>query len=83
MFERASGHHYLWGTSGRRYVDLLCGVGALHCCHNHPETVAVIDYLTTGADLRPDQWAPGDRIGAVVTDIVGGRPRTVPWLSTR
>src|ERR1041385_6809304 len=52
VFERASGHH-LWDTSGRRYVDLLCGAGALHYGHNHPEMVRrVIGYLTAGGPVQ-------------------------------
>ncbi|KJK47222.1 diaminobutyrate--2-oxoglutarate aminotransferase [Lentzea aerocolonigenes] len=52
VFERASGHH-LWDTSGRRYVDLLCGAGALNYGHNHPEMVRrVVDYLTAGGPVQ-------------------------------
>lgn len=52
VFERASGHH-LWDTSGRRYVDLLCGAGALNYGHNHPEMVRrVVDYLTVGGPVQ-------------------------------
>jgi diaminobutyrate-2-oxoglutarate transaminase len=38
VFERAAGHH-LWDTSGRRYVDLLCGAGSLNYGHNPPAIV--------------------------------------------
>jgi len=48
VFERASGHH-LWDTEGRRYVDLLCGAGALNYGHNPAGIVrAVTDYLLDG-----------------------------------
>ncbi|MFL6160638.1 MAG: diaminobutyrate--2-oxoglutarate transaminase [Jatrophihabitantaceae bacterium] len=52
VFERASGHH-LWDTGGRRYVDLLCGAGALNYGHN-PGTIvrAVIDYLLDGGPVQ-------------------------------
>lgn len=47
VFERAQGHH-LWDDSGRRYVDLLCGAGALNYGHNPPDMVArVVSYLTS------------------------------------
>lgn len=48
VFERAAGHH-LWDTSGRRYVDLLCGAGSLNYGHNPPAIVGrVTAYLTAG-----------------------------------
>lgn len=46
VFTRAAGHH-LWDSDGRRYVDLLCGAGALNYGHNPPDMVEqVVDYLT-------------------------------------
>ena len=52
VFERASGHH-LWDTDGRRYVDLLCGAGALNYGHNPAGIVrAVTDYLLDGGPVQ-------------------------------
>ncbi|WEH12501.1 diaminobutyrate--2-oxoglutarate transaminase [Streptomyces sp. VNUA24] len=52
VFERAAGHH-LWDTSGRRYVDLLCGAGSLNYGHNPPEIVdRVTAYLTAGGPVQ-------------------------------
>ncbi|KUO02662.1 diaminobutyrate--2-oxoglutarate transaminase [Streptomyces caeruleatus] len=52
VFERAAGHH-LWDTSGRRYVDLLCGAGSLNYGHNPPEIVErVTAYLTAGGPVQ-------------------------------
>jgi diaminobutyrate-2-oxoglutarate transaminase len=52
VFERASGHH-LWDTEGRRYVDLLCGAGALNYGHNPAGIVrAVTDYLLDGGPVQ-------------------------------
>jgi diaminobutyrate-2-oxoglutarate transaminase len=52
VFDRASGHH-LWDVSGRRYVDLLCGAGALNYGHNPPEiTGRVLDYLVAGGPVQ-------------------------------
>ncbi|QFR02148.1 aminotransferase class III-fold pyridoxal phosphate-dependent enzyme [Streptomyces phaeolivaceus] len=52
VFERAAGHH-LWDTSGRRYVDLLCGAGSLNYGHNPPEIVErVMAYLTAGGPVQ-------------------------------
>jgi diaminobutyrate-2-oxoglutarate transaminase len=52
VFERAAGHH-LWDTSGRRYVDLLCGAGALNYGHNPPEIVErVMAYLAAGGPVQ-------------------------------
>lgn len=52
LFHRASGQ-YLWDTSGRRYVDLLCGAGALNYGHNPPEIVErVIEYLASGGPIQ-------------------------------
>ncbi|QYX81976.1 diaminobutyrate--2-oxoglutarate transaminase [Streptomyces akebiae] len=52
VFERAAGHH-LWDTSGRRYVDLLCGAGSLNYGHNPPRIVErVTAYLTAGGPVQ-------------------------------
>ncbi|MBZ3901134.1 diaminobutyrate--2-oxoglutarate transaminase [Streptomyces griseiscabiei] len=52
VFERAAGHH-LWDTSGRRYVDLLCGAGSLNYGHNPPAIVErVISYLAAGGPVQ-------------------------------
>lgn len=52
VFERASGH-YLWDTSGRRYVDLLCGAGSLNYGHNPPAIVErVTAYLASGGPVQ-------------------------------
>ncbi|MCF1594996.1 diaminobutyrate--2-oxoglutarate transaminase [Streptomyces muensis] len=52
VFERAAGHH-LWDTSGRRYVDLLCGAGSLNYGHNPPGIVErVTAYLTAGGPVQ-------------------------------
>lgn len=52
VFERAAGHH-LWDTAGRRYVDLLCGAGALNYGHNPAAIVErVIGYLTRGGPVQ-------------------------------
>lgn len=52
VFERASGHH-LWDTSGRRYVDLLCGAGSLNYGHNPPAIVErVTAYLASGGPVQ-------------------------------
>jgi diaminobutyrate-2-oxoglutarate transaminase len=52
VFERARGP-YLWDVTGRQYVDLLCGAGALNYGHNPPKIVErVIEYL---ADAGPVQ----------------------------
>ncbi|MFF5965088.1 diaminobutyrate--2-oxoglutarate transaminase [Streptomyces collinus] len=52
VFERAAGHH-LWDTSGRCYVDLLCGAGSLNYGHNPPEIVErVTAYLTAGGPVQ-------------------------------
>ncbi|WP_052424054.1 diaminobutyrate--2-oxoglutarate transaminase [Nonomuraea candida] len=52
VFERADGQ-FLWDTSGRRYVDLLCGAGALNYGHNPPEIVArVTGYLAKGGPVQ-------------------------------
>ncbi|MEH0433452.1 diaminobutyrate-2-oxoglutarate transaminase [Streptomyces sp. 1222.2] len=52
VFERAAGHH-LWDTSGRRYVDLLCGAGSLNYGHNPPAIVErVTSYLTAGGPVQ-------------------------------
>ncbi|MEI5522085.1 diaminobutyrate--2-oxoglutarate transaminase [Streptomyces brasiliscabiei] len=52
VFERAAGHH-LWDTSGRRYVDLLCGAGSLNYGHNPPAIVErVISYLASGGPVQ-------------------------------
>ncbi|MET8982235.1 diaminobutyrate--2-oxoglutarate transaminase [Streptomyces sp. NPDC004539] len=52
VFERAQGCH-LWDASGRRYVDLLCGAGALNYGHNPPEMVKrVVEYLTAGGPVH-------------------------------
>jgi diaminobutyrate-2-oxoglutarate transaminase len=45
VFNRASGP-YLFNSEGRRYIDFLCGAGALNYGHNPREMVdAVIEYL--------------------------------------
>lgn len=52
VFERAAGHH-LWDTSGRRYIDLLCGAGSLNYGHNPPAIVErVMAYLTAGGPVQ-------------------------------
>ncbi|MGW3645405.1 diaminobutyrate--2-oxoglutarate transaminase [Streptomyces sp. NPDC000878] len=52
VFERAAGHH-LWDTSGRRYVDLLCGAGSLNYGHNPPAIVErVTSYLAAGGPVQ-------------------------------
>ncbi|MFE1834080.1 diaminobutyrate--2-oxoglutarate transaminase [Streptomyces sviceus] len=52
VFERAAGHQ-LWDTSGRRYVDLLCGAGSLNYGHNPPAIVEkVTAYLTAGGPVQ-------------------------------
>lgn len=52
LFHRASGQ-YLWDTSGRRYIDLLCGAGALNYGHNPPTIVErVTEYLTAGGPIQ-------------------------------
>ena len=52
VFERASGHH-LWDTTGRRYVDLLCGAGSLNYGHNPPAIVErVTAYLAAGGPVQ-------------------------------
>ncbi|MFE0254775.1 diaminobutyrate--2-oxoglutarate transaminase [Streptomyces sp. NPDC059010] len=52
IFERAAGHH-LWDTTGRRYVDLLCGAGSLNYGHNPPAIVErVTAYLTAGGPVQ-------------------------------
>jgi diaminobutyrate-2-oxoglutarate transaminase len=52
VFARASGHQ-LWDVTGRRYVDLLCGAGALNYGHNPPEiTSRVLDYLAAGGPVQ-------------------------------
>lgn len=52
VFARAAGHH-LWDTSGRRYVDLLCGAGSLNYGHNPPAIVErVAAYLTAGGPVQ-------------------------------
>ena len=52
VFERAVGHH-LWDTSGRRYVDLLCGAGSLNYGHNPPAIVErVTAYLAAGGPVQ-------------------------------
>ncbi|MGI5424170.1 diaminobutyrate--2-oxoglutarate transaminase [Streptomyces sp. CA-179760] len=52
VFERAAGHH-LWDTSGRRYVDLLCGAGSLNYGHNPPAIVErVTAYLRAGGPVQ-------------------------------
>jgi diaminobutyrate-2-oxoglutarate transaminase len=52
VFERAAGHR-LWDGTGRGYVDLLCGAGALNYGHNPPAIVArVMDYLARGGPVQ-------------------------------
>ena len=52
VFTRAEGHH-LWDENGRRYVDLLCGAGALNYGHNPPAMVSrVVEYLTSGGPVQ-------------------------------
>lgn len=52
VFERAAGHH-LWDTTGRRYVDLLCGAGSLNYGHNPPAIVErVTAYLAAGGPVQ-------------------------------
>lgn len=52
VFERAGGP-YMWDTSGRRYVDLLCGAGALNYGHNPPEiTRRLVEYLGSGGPVQ-------------------------------
>ncbi|UUU31858.1 diaminobutyrate--2-oxoglutarate transaminase [Streptomyces sp. CA-210063] len=52
VFERAAGHH-LWDSTGRRYVDLLCGAGSLNYGHNPPAIVErVMDYLAAGGPVQ-------------------------------
>lgn len=52
VFERAAGA-YLWDSSGRRYVDLLCGAGALNYGHNPPEiTRRLVEYLGSGGPVQ-------------------------------
>ncbi len=52
VIERAAGHH-VWDTTGRRFVDLLCGAGALNYGHN-PESMVrrVTDYLAAGGPVQ-------------------------------
>jgi diaminobutyrate-2-oxoglutarate transaminase len=52
VFHRAAGPH-LWDTAGRRYVDLLCGAGALNYGHNPaPVVAAVQEYLAAGGPVQ-------------------------------
>jgi diaminobutyrate-2-oxoglutarate transaminase len=52
IFERAGGT-YLWDTDGHRYVDLLCGAGALNYGHNpRPIVQAVTNYLADGGPIQ-------------------------------
>ncbi len=52
VFELAHGHH-LWDSEGNRYVDLLCGAGALNYGHNPPPVVAkVTEYLNRGGPVQ-------------------------------
>jgi diaminobutyrate-2-oxoglutarate transaminase len=52
VFERAGGT-YLWDTDGHRYVDLLCGAGALNYGHNpRPIVQAVTNYLADGGPIQ-------------------------------
>jgi len=45
IFARAKGP-YLWDVHGSRYVDLLCGAGALNYGHNEPSIAAAVrDYV--------------------------------------
>jgi diaminobutyrate-2-oxoglutarate transaminase len=51
IFTRAKGP-YLWDTEGRRYVDLLCGAGALNYGHNEARIAAAVrDYLLSGGPV--------------------------------
>ncbi|MGC4859556.1 diaminobutyrate--2-oxoglutarate transaminase [Micromonospora sp. DT41] len=51
VFQRADGP-YMWDVSGRRYVDLLCGAGALNYGHNDPHiATALRDYLLSGGPV--------------------------------
>ncbi|MFE7296905.1 diaminobutyrate--2-oxoglutarate transaminase [Streptomyces sp. NPDC057579] len=52
VFARAAGHH-LWDSTGRRYVDLLCGAGALNYGHNPARIVErVMAYLAAGGPVQ-------------------------------
>ncbi|MFB6848111.1 diaminobutyrate--2-oxoglutarate transaminase [Streptomyces sp. NPDC056373] len=52
VFQRARGSH-LWDVDGRRYVDLLCGAGALNYGHNPPKIVErVIGYLSDAGPVQ-------------------------------
>lgn len=39
--ERAAGH-YLYDTSGKRYLDLIAGISVCNSGHSHPEIIAAI-----------------------------------------
>src|SRR4051794_37153011 len=45
LFTRAAGPH-LWDATGKQYVDLMSGAGALNYGHNHPWLkAALLEYL--------------------------------------
>jgi diaminobutyrate-2-oxoglutarate transaminase len=52
VFAKANGP-YLWDVAGRRYVDLLCGAGALNYGHNDPYLSAKVrEYLDSGGPIQ-------------------------------
>ncbi|MFB9313806.1 diaminobutyrate--2-oxoglutarate transaminase [Nocardioides plantarum] len=76
VIERALGP-YVWDTGGRRYVDLLCGAGALNYGHNHPEMVArVTEYLARGGPVQSldlHTTAKAEFMSRIATDVLAPR----------
>jgi 4-aminobutyrate aminotransferase-like enzyme len=81
VFARASGP-YLWDVDGRRYVDLLCGAGALNYGHNDARiTARVREYLDAGGPIQSlDLYtvAKGQFIDRLVEIVL--RPRRIDYV---
>ena len=74
VISRGEGAH-VWTTDGRKYIDLVAGIGVLNVGHNHPRVVAAVKRqldLLSHTCFQVGAYEPYIELASRLNSLVGG-----------
>ncbi|PUA17701.1 4-aminobutyrate--2-oxoglutarate transaminase [Glaciimonas sp. PCH181] len=85
VISRGEGAH-VWTTDGRKYIDLVAGIGVLNVGHNHPRVVAAVKRqldLLSHTCFQVGAYEPYIELASRLNTLVGGSvPHKTVFLTT-
>lgn len=85
IIARGEGAH-VWSNDGKRYIDLVGGIGVLNVGHNHPRVVAAVRTqldLLSHTCFQVGAYEPYIKLAARLNALVGGDlPHKTVFLTT-